>query len=109
MDFGLSEEQTLFQDTLNNFLADQVSLERVRRIAGGDESAGAVWAELAELGVSALLVPEERGGVGLKPLDAAIAAECLGYHATPAPSSAPQSWGRRRCSWPATKASAWSA
>ena len=85
MDFGLSEEQTLFQDTLLSFLADQVGLERVRRIAGGDESAKAVWAELAELGVSALLVPEEHGGVGLKPLDAAIAAECLGYHATPSP------------------------
>ena len=38
MDFGLSEEQTLFQDTLLSFLADQVGLERVRRIAGGDES-----------------------------------------------------------------------
>ena len=85
MDFGLSEEQTLFQDTLNNFLADQVGLERVRRIAGGEESAGAVWAELAELGVSALLVPEAHGGVGLKPLDAAVAAECLGHHATPSP------------------------
>lgn len=85
MDFGLSEEQTLFQDTLNNFLADQVGLDRVRRIAGGEESAGAVWAELAELGVSALLVPEAHGGVGLKPLDAAIAAECLGHHATPSP------------------------
>ena len=85
MDFGLSEEQTLFQDTLSNFLTDQVGLERVRRIAGGEESASAVWAELAELGVSALLVPEAHGGVGLKPLDAAIAAECLGYHATPSP------------------------
>ncbi|MYH15954.1 MAG: acyl-CoA dehydrogenase [Gammaproteobacteria bacterium] len=85
MDFGLSEEQTLFQDALNNFLADQVGLERVRRIAGGEESAGAVWAELAELGVSALLVPEAHGGVGLKPLDAAVAAECLGHHATPSP------------------------
>ncbi|MYF11472.1 MAG: acyl-CoA dehydrogenase family protein, partial [Gammaproteobacteria bacterium] len=85
MDFGLSEEQTLFQDTLNNFLADQVGLDRVRRIAGGEESAGAVWTELAELGVSALLVPEEHGGVGLKPLDAAVAAESLGHHATPSP------------------------
>ena len=85
MDFGLSEEQTLFQDTLNSFLTDQVGLERVRRIAGGEEPTSAVWAELAELGVSALLVPEEHGGVGLKPLDAAIAAECLGYHATPSP------------------------
>ena len=85
MDFGLSEEQTLFQDTLNNFLGDQVGLERVRRIASEEESANTVWAELAELGVSALLVPEDHGGVGLEPLDAAIAAECLGHHATPSP------------------------
>ena len=85
MDFGLSEEQTLFQDTLNSFLAEQAGLDRVRRIAGGEEPADALWAELVGLGVSALLVPEEHGGVGLKPLDAAIAAECLGHHATPSP------------------------
>ena len=60
-------------------------MDRVRRIASDEEDVAAVWAELAELGVSALLVPEELGGVGLKPLDAAIAAECLGYRATPSP------------------------
>lgn len=85
MDFGLSEEQTLFQDTLRGFLSQRVDLDRVRRIAAGDESVAAVWRELAELGVCGLIIPEEQGGVGLKLLDAAIAAEQLGAAVTPAP------------------------
>jgi alkylation response protein AidB-like acyl-CoA dehydrogenase len=40
---------------------------------------------LAELGVSALLIPEAQGGIGLNPLDAAIVAQSLGAHITPSP------------------------
>ncbi|HBK19030.1 MAG TPA: acyl-CoA dehydrogenase, partial [Gammaproteobacteria bacterium] len=38
-----------------------------------------------ELGVAALLIPEAQGGIGMTPLDAAIVAESLGAHVTPAP------------------------
>ncbi len=85
MDFGLSDEQTLFQDTLRSFLSARVGLDRVRRIAAGDEPAAAVWRELAELGICGLIIPESQGGVGLNLLDAAIAAEQLGAGVTPAP------------------------
>jgi alkylation response protein AidB-like acyl-CoA dehydrogenase len=44
-----------------------------------------VWQGLTDLGVAGLLIPEDKGGVGLGSLDAAIVAECLGYHVTPAP------------------------
>jgi alkylation response protein AidB-like acyl-CoA dehydrogenase len=40
---------------------------------------------LTELGVPALLIAEEHGGIGLGALDAAIVSEALGYHATPNP------------------------
>ncbi len=84
MRFGLSEEQVLLQDNVNRFLADNVPLDTVRAYAdGGDDNA--VWQGLAELGISALLVPEEAGGVGLSPLDAAIVAESLGYAVAPGP------------------------
>ncbi len=83
MDFGLSEEQTLFQDSLDTYLAEQVGLDRVRRIAGDDEERDRLWNELTEFGLAGLLIPEGHGGVGLGLLDAAIAAERLGYHVTP--------------------------
>ena len=86
MEFGLSEEQTLLQETVNRFLDDNANLDRVRKYADDVEDAGAdLWAGLAELGVPALLVPEAHGGIGLKTLDAAVVAECLGAHVTPAP------------------------
>ena len=84
MQFGLSEEQVLLQDNVNRFLTDQAPLEAVRTYAnGGDDNA--IWQGLTELGVAALLIPEDAGGIGLDPLDAAIVAECLGYHCTPSP------------------------
>jgi alkylation response protein AidB-like acyl-CoA dehydrogenase len=44
-----------------------------------------LWRELSELGVQGLLVPEALGGAGLELLDLALAAEELGYAATPGP------------------------
>lgn len=85
MEFGLSEEQTLLQDSVNRFLDDQAPLDRVRAFASGDEDDTAIWQGLAELGVPGLLIAEAQGGVGLGSLDAAIVSEALGGHVTPAP------------------------
>lgn len=84
MQFGLSEEQSLLQDTVLRFLRDQVSLDQVRAYADGGSDAE-IWQGLAELGVPALLVPESHGGLGLTLLDAAIISEALGYHVCPGP------------------------
>ena len=85
MDFGLSAEQALLQESLGRCLDDHASLETVRRVAAGEDQDAAIWSALCEIGAGALLVPEEHGGVGLAPLDAALVAECLGYHCTPSP------------------------
>lgn len=84
MDFGLSDDQTLFQQSLRGFLAERVPSERVRSImesqSGHDAS---LVAQLGEQGVTGVLVPEEFGGTGLGLLDAVLAAEELGVAATP--------------------------
>ena len=84
MDFGLSEDQSLFQQSLRGFLADKVPTERVRSImdtpAAHDAS---LVSQLGEQGVTGILVPAEYGGTGLGLLDAALAAEELGRAATP--------------------------
>ncbi|MBQ63251.1 MAG: acyl-CoA dehydrogenase [Gammaproteobacteria bacterium] len=83
MEFGLSQEQILLQDSVNKFLGDQVPLAKVRQIATGEDNDSAVWKGLAELGIPSLLIPEAQGGVDLGTVDAVIVAECLGYHVTP--------------------------
>jgi alkylation response protein AidB-like acyl-CoA dehydrogenase len=85
MEFGLSEEQVLLQDSVNRFLTDQVPLDEVRKIASGEKSDAAIWQGLTEQGIPGLLIPEAQGGVGLGYLDTAIVAECLGHHVTPSP------------------------
>ena len=86
MDFGLTLEQRQFDNSLRAFLADHLPMERLRALAepgtGYDED---LWHGLAELGLHGLLVPERFGGAGLGILDAALAAEALGYAAAPVP------------------------
>ncbi len=86
MDFGLSEEQRLLEDTLRRYLGENVPPARVRAIAAtSDARDDALWKSLAELGVAGVLVPAEHGGGGLEMLDAAVIATQLGFAATPAP------------------------
>jgi len=85
MDFGPSNEQRAFQDTVPRFLGDCGPLETVRRIVDGDDEAlRALRIGLGDLGVSTLLVPEEHGGLGLDILDAALLAEMSGRFVVPA-------------------------
>jgi alkylation response protein AidB-like acyl-CoA dehydrogenase len=44
-----------------------------------------LWRRLADLGVTALAVPEKQGGLGASPLDLVVACEELGHHAVPGP------------------------
>jgi len=86
MEFGLSQEQTMLQESMSRFLAESGSLERTRAFAAAKETrATDVIEGLAGLGIMGIVVPEEHAGVGLSLLDAALAAEMLGYHVTPAP------------------------
>ncbi|MGA3004753.1 MAG: acyl-CoA dehydrogenase family protein [Acetobacteraceae bacterium] len=86
MEFGLSLEQRQFDDSLRSFLTDRLPMERLRALAepGGGYDEG-LWHGLAELGLHGLIVPERFGGAGLGVLDAAVAAEALGYAAAPVP------------------------
>lgn len=86
MNFGLSEEQVLLKDTIKRFLAEQCATSRVRTIMESESGHDtALWAELAELGIQGLIVPDRYGGMEQELLDLALAAEELGYAATPGP------------------------
>ncbi len=84
MNFNFTEDQLLFRDSVRDFLRSEITPERVRELwdAGFDES---LWAQLTELGLVSITVPEEHGGLGMSPLDFVLLAEECGYVALPAP------------------------
>ena len=86
MEFDLSSEQVMLQESLHRFLADAGGLERTRAFAAkGETRASDLILGLAQLGISGLLIAEEFGGSGLSLLDAALCAEVLGRYVAPAP------------------------
>ncbi|KQZ74881.1 acyl-CoA dehydrogenase family protein [Nocardioides sp. Root151] len=86
MRFAMSAEQRSFGDALTGLLTASDVPAANRAWAAGDDTAGLrLWEKLAELGVTALVVPEEAGGIDGTPLDLAVAFECLGHHGVPGP------------------------
>lgn len=86
MEFALSSDQTLLQQSLQKALETEAPLEAVKRWAAERDYAPApLWRALSEFGVPGLLIEEEWGGAGLSLLDAALASEMLGRHVAPAP------------------------
>jgi alkylation response protein AidB-like acyl-CoA dehydrogenase len=86
MNFGLSRDQLLLEETVRSFLRDRVPITRIRDRRGQDcPTDRGVWKELAALGMTGILIPPEHGGSGLHLLDAALVAQSLGYAVTPAP------------------------
>jgi alkylation response protein AidB-like acyl-CoA dehydrogenase len=86
VNFDLSDEQRLLQETLRAFTAKECPESRVRELFdAAPANDPALWKGLAELGLTGLLVPEAYGGAGLALLDAVAAAEVLGESAMPGP------------------------
>ncbi|MGH0037247.1 MAG: acyl-CoA dehydrogenase family protein [Myxococcota bacterium] len=86
MDFDLSEEQQLLQDTVRQFALNECPPTRVRELFDAEDGFDpVVWKGLVELGVGGINLPEEHGGAGLGLLDLAVVVESLGHAAVPAP------------------------
>jgi alkylation response protein AidB-like acyl-CoA dehydrogenase len=85
VEFALSSDQTMLQESLERTLARVCPLERVRKAAEAREPARDVWDALVELGVAGILIPEAFGGAGLSLLDVALVSEMLGRYVAPAP------------------------
>jgi len=84
MDFGLSDEQKLLQETIRKLLGDAFPTTRARAISKtGSAHDPALWAKLAEAGALGALVPERHGGSELSFLDAMLVAEEIGRAAGP--------------------------
>ena len=78
MDFNFSEDQQQLRDAVRRWVDKGYGFERRRAIVAGGGFDRSVWNELAELGLTALTVPEAHGGLGLGAVDAMVVLEELG-------------------------------
>ncbi len=89
MEFGLSEEQKMLQESVRRYLDDATPLDRVREIsATGKAFDKTLWHGLVELGATAAIIPQEHGGLGLSFLDATLIQENIGRYVAPMPYTA---------------------
>jgi alkylation response protein AidB-like acyl-CoA dehydrogenase len=84
--FDLDEQQRDFASSIDQALGAADVPAAVRAWSAGDTAPGRkVWSTLADLGVTALAVPEEYDGIGAHPVDLVVAVERLGYFGVPGP------------------------
>lgn len=86
MRFALDEQQRDFAASIDAALGSADLPSAVRAWAAGDTAPGRkVWEQLANLGVTALAVPEKFDGIGADPIDLVLALERLGRWCVPGP------------------------
>ncbi len=88
MDLVLSEEQELLQQTIRDFVGRRSSLKRIRALRDGADADGFsrdLWREMAQLGWTGIILPEEHGGLGLGYRDLMVVMEELGRGLMPEP------------------------
>ncbi|MDP3492094.1 MAG: acyl-CoA dehydrogenase family protein [Hyphomonadaceae bacterium] len=65
MAFVLSEEQQMLRDSARSFAAEKLPVSQLRALRSkGEGFDGTTWKEMAELGFTGVLIPEEFGGSG---------------------------------------------
>ncbi|WP_135469170.1 acyl-CoA dehydrogenase family protein [Crenalkalicoccus roseus] len=83
MDFDLTEEQTLLQDSVRRLLADKYGFEQRKAYMNSEQGwSREVWGQYAELGLLGLPFAEEEGGFGGGAEEILIVAEQMGRSIT---------------------------
>ncbi len=86
MNFTFSEDQLEFKEAVKGFLAGECTPEHLRKmVESGEQFSHARWQQLAEMGLTGILVPEAQGGLGMTEIDFILLAEQCGYAALPEP------------------------
>jgi alkylation response protein AidB-like acyl-CoA dehydrogenase len=86
VNFELDDQQRDFAASIDAALSAADVPRAVRAWADGDTAPGRkIWAQLADLGVTALLVAEQYDGIDATPVDLVVAAERLGRWCVPGP------------------------
>lgn len=78
MDFDFSEEQTALREAVQRWVERAYTFERRRSILTEGGFSRQAYGELADLGLCALTVHEDHGGLGMGPIEAMVVMEELG-------------------------------
>ncbi|MCP4003479.1 MAG: acyl-CoA dehydrogenase, partial [bacterium] len=68
MALSLSEDQLIIQETAKSFLEEKSPVQRMRELRDSEDATGfsrALWTEMAEMGWTGIIFPEELGGAGM--------------------------------------------
>jgi alkylation response protein AidB-like acyl-CoA dehydrogenase len=86
VDFRFTDEQLMIAETARKLLAGSCSMAQLRAMLAADTARDpARWAGLVETGLTATLLPEAAGGLGLSEIDFVLVAQSAGYAALPEP------------------------
>lgn len=86
MNFDFNDEQNALRNEIRRFLTKESPLTQARALLEGDGShAQHVWSGMARLGVTALILPEDCGGIGLGAMEMCVVAEEVGRQLSPVP------------------------
>jgi hypothetical protein len=85
MNFDFTDDQQSLRDAVHRWVDKGFGFDRRLRLARAGGATRAVYAELAELGLTGLAVPEAQGGMGFGPVEAMVVCEELGRGLVNAP------------------------
>jgi alkylation response protein AidB-like acyl-CoA dehydrogenase len=88
MDFDFTDDQEALRDAVRRWVDRSFGFDRRHRLAKAGGRSREVYAELADLGLTGLAVPEAHGGMGFGPVDAMVVMEELGRGLVHAPFAA---------------------
>ena len=75
MDFDFTDDQESLRDAVRRWVDKAFPFDRRHGIAKAGGATRAVYAELAELGLAGLAIPEAHGGLGFGPVEAMVGGE----------------------------------
>jgi alkylation response protein AidB-like acyl-CoA dehydrogenase len=79
MDFNFTREQEQLGESIQRFVAKEYGGEKRKQVLrSADGFSREVWGKLAELGLLALLVPEQHGGMGAGPVELLLTMNAIG-------------------------------
>jgi len=88
MDFDFSDEQIALREAVSRWVDRAFAFERRHAAARAGGHSREVWQELADLGLCALAVPDDHGGLQAGPIEAMVVMEELGRGLVHAPYAA---------------------
>ena len=88
MPLYLTDDQTILQDTIRDFVAEHAPVSHLRALRDANDATGFsrdLWKQFAEMGFTGILIGEDQGGLGLGHVEAGVVLEEIGRNLSPSP------------------------